>query len=612
MRNKLILIILSIILIFMILGTVSAADINVGPGKTYTNISAAVAASNDGDTINVYDDNGNPKTYQDYVFINKNLTIISKGNVTITPNSAYNNVFHITTFGEGSSIKNFNIKGNGMASGTGIYSFCGDFSPSRITIENNQISGFQWGIQSSYDSESKILKNHIFDNGNGIRLLGGIYTEIRDNIIANNIVGINCDNPYSSGDKNQYLKIIGNTLQNNQMGILLNDSNYNTISGNILESNTNNGITLLSSSFCKLSGNTIKHSSTGIFIEKAWPGFDGNNEIKSSSITDCGTGIEIKGSTYAKVISSSIAYNTIGIIIHGFFVSLSTLTWIPAETNEIFLNAIHHNQNGIMIDDSSNNGVYENDIYNNGNGITVTRLLATSENNHINNNRIAYNTHLGLINYASNLVDAICNWWGSNKSPSNKISLGAINYNPWIVLKIYEGTSSAPYDWRKIIADLTYTSAGYQMDATGPEGGVVPTSILVTFGSDHGIIETPKFINEVSTANSILTMPTSFSGTIYTWIMVDDQFLYLPITVATQQPPQYIGNSFLFNSNFFKIIHVVAIHINNSNNRKNSNQSSGNTGSNSGGTSGNVNTIILAIFAIIVIGGGGYWLFARK
>jgi|GEM_PF-6690064 Nitrous oxidase accessory protein len=499
---------------------------------------------------------------------------------------------------------------------------------SKITIENNEIYNCFQGISVAINrNDIKILNNHIFNNTiEGISLDWGTGTSITNNTIENNKWGITCDEV-------DYLSIEGNKINNNYYGISLTRSYKSPllVYNNVLINNMETGITIFEVYNSQILGNIIKNSTKGISI--SLDGYDlvnkvtkSCNVIKSCIIADCGTGIEIISSSFNRILTSVIESNNIGILIHGSYVSLSSGTWNPAKQNTIIRNSISNNkQNGIIIDDASENGVYSNDIYNNGNGITLTSLLATSELNWINNNRIIHNTGYGIVSYISNIVDATCNWWGSNEYPSNKIWGSLIDFDPWIILKLYEGPTVSPKAWRRVVADLTYTSAGWRQDYTNQEYGGAPTTMMVSFGTDQGTIDTPKSINEHSMATSTLILPSAFSGTVYTWIMVDDEFLILPINIASQTPVYFKSNLFnLFNSNIDKImktgitVNYAATSTNQStgNSGNNSGSNSGNSGSNSGGTSGgpysNIIIIIAAMMTIIIISSGGYWLFTRK
>ena len=77
-----------LMLLVLSIGSVSAANLDVGPsGYNYTSINQAINNATPGDTINVHDNNGANYTYnENIIVINKNISLLSKGKVSITQN----------------------------------------------------------------------------------------------------------------------------------------------------------------------------------------------------------------------------------------------------------------------------------------------------------------------------------------------------------------------------------------------------------------------------------------------------------------------------------------------------------------------------------------------
>ena len=101
-------------------------------------------------------------------------------------------------------------------------------------------------------------------------------------------------------------------------------------------------------------------------------------------------------------------------------------------------------------------------------------------------NDLAGNARAGLINAASNTVDATNNWWGCSTGPGtagcsgviNTMTTGSATFAPWLVDHIT--IPSAPVPINSTITgtvDLTYNSAG------GQPGGTVPDGTTVVFSS---------------------------------------------------------------------------------------------------------------------------------
>ncbi|QUH22613.1 DUF11 domain-containing protein [Methanobacterium alkalithermotolerans] len=103
----------------------------------------------------------------------------------------------------------------------------------------------------------------------------------------------------------------------------------------------------------------------------------------------------------------------------------------------------------------------------------------------INFNRIMGNTGNMEIYYNSGIVNANNNWWGSNTSPSSKVST-QVNVSNWLVLNINAVPNSILTGNNSIItADLTRNQNGVYFD---PANGHVPDGIVVTFTGTRGSI----------------------------------------------------------------------------------------------------------------------------
>ena len=162
-----ILLVSSIILIFGVIGPVSAATITVNPGQSIQ--SAINSASND-DTIIV-----NTGIYNENIVVNKKITLIANGNVDIIAGDNQNPVITVTA--SGTVIKNFKLSNSIV----GVQYFG--------TVSNNQlINNIIVGTGTSY--------------GNGISFSTGT--------ASNNLVQ-------------------GNTISNELHGILFNEGNVNNI-----------------------------------------------------------------------------------------------------------------------------------------------------------------------------------------------------------------------------------------------------------------------------------------------------------------------------------------------------------------------------------------------
>ena len=100
---------------------------------------------------------------------------------------------------------------------------------------------------------------------------------------------------------------------------------------------------------------------------------------------------------------------------------------ITIQDNKIY----NHDSCGIYLSDVYDNiSISQNDIYNNGEGIYLDNCYGVDSDAAIHYNNIRDNTYYGVWNNGTILVDATCNWWGSNSGPYDpKLLPNTPNYN---------------------------------------------------------------------------------------------------------------------------------------------------------------------------------------
>lgn len=259
--------VLLIVSILAIVNPVSAATLEVGPGKTHATINAAVAAAFAGDTILVY-----PGTYNENITIDKSLTLqgVDKDTTIVKPSA---NAFEwitintsnvhlknltfdgdgyiirqaITTRGSGSIsnciIKNIDYTPTESYQGYGIYIHYGtagqDWEINGNKFENiKRIGVALFGVEVSGPNNKATISNNIFlGNGDGdwveyaIQVEEGGLAYIDGNNISNyrGVVSIwgsagilvsNLFGQYAANPKVQSTAYItGNTITNNTTGV---------------------------------------------------------------------------------------------------------------------------------------------------------------------------------------------------------------------------------------------------------------------------------------------------------------------------------------------------------------------------------------------------------
>lgn len=218
---------------------------NTRTNKTYSSIQAAIddAETLNGDTILV---GSGPytETYTENVNVTKQLTIATRGKVTVTALDVNNPVFKISLGGTNSIINGFTITGATGSSGIYLDPFVNS------TIIGNNITGNLNGIyiqnaDSTTITNVTITGNNITNNSNnGIHVGNGNATITENNITGNSNNGIFIGN----GSPLANNTIEGNNITNNLNGVYIEDSNdtivavRNNITKNNIKDNSNIGV----------------------------------------------------------------------------------------------------------------------------------------------------------------------------------------------------------------------------------------------------------------------------------------------------------------------------------------------------------------------------------
>jgi uncharacterized repeat protein (TIGR01451 family) len=267
--------------------------------------------------------------------------------------------------------------------------------------------------------------------------------------------------------------------------------------------------------------------------------------------------------------SSEHPFKTIGTAISGVYpggtVHIASGTYTGTNNKDLTVNK---NMNIVGSSASSTilNAENSGRIFNIVNGVTVTISNLTLENANaagnggaINNagtltinscnllNNVAsgtgeaiYNT--GTINIHFNRIigtgiiiasqsgsaNATNNWWGSNSSPSGKVS-GNVNVSTWLVLNIKATpTTIQTGDTSKITVDLTHDQNGVYYS---PSAGHVPDGIPVSFTSTLGSID-PSNVSLINGIGISIFTAGSKSGSANVNAQYDSQNVSTTITIG--------------------------------------------------------------------------------
>ncbi len=194
-------------------------------------------------------------------------------------------------------------------------------------------------------------------------------------------------------------QLINNIIHDNYIGIYLESSDNNTISGNIISNSIDNGLVIANSYNNTISGNTAKYNGNGINLLETE-----NNIVSGNIMLNNGGGIGLGNTNYTMILNNTVKHSS------GEGISCTG----SSNNNWISNNYVDNNTWGMSFGDQSHNNTaianYVNDssaigievyhdnqtfldniITNNGNGIMIT-----SSNNNISGNTISFNDESGI------------------------------------------------------------------------------------------------------------------------------------------------------------------------------------------------------------------------
>jgi parallel beta-helix repeat protein len=421
---------------------VKAAIITVDDsgGAMYTKIQDAINASNDGDTVFVY--NG---TYYEYVVVNRTINLTGEDrNTTIIDGLGGGNVVtitadwvNITEFMILHSLANSNIgliinsDNNTIYNNSIINNDHGILlsSSSNNTIVNNTIANNVYGIFIESSPNNTITNNELFNNGEGAMSGVGIEIESSFNIIIKNNNLFN-DGVFIRGSQLLHYNshtIPSNNFVNNRPLYYYKDCTNLSIDGipvgelilvnctnidvkNIQINRTDFGMEIIYCSDILLAySNISSNSRSGIWFELSsnstitgndffsnYGGYDiaflrsSNNTISDNNLSSSPVSIGMDFSSDNNMISNNVVSMT----------SIYCIIVQKSSNNIIKNNHVFNNWVGITITETSNNNtVADNIIVNNENGIYIDSPSAVD--NVILRNNISSNLNYGLITWST-------------------------------------------------------------------------------------------------------------------------------------------------------------------------------------------------------------------
>ena len=264
-----------------------------------------VGSSNNTLTDNIVSDNDN-----DGIILEDSGNNVLSGN-----NVSSNDSDGIRIDGAGST--NNVLSGNNVSNNpSGIIvgdSWSGDSSFS--ILSGNNVSNNNYGIQiTEYSNNNTLIGNMVSSNHNeGIRLEGSSNNTLTDNIVSdNNNYGIIILPTVASASGNNTLS--GNNVSSNSgVGIVVGNNLYggssnNTLTDNIVSSNDEAGIIIRGAASMNnvLSGNTVSSNLLGIDLD-----YSGNNTLSGNNVhLNIYDGIDLYGSSYNVLSGNNVSSNS--------------------------------------------------------------------------------------------------------------------------------------------------------------------------------------------------------------------------------------------------------------------------------------------------------------
>ncbi len=293
-------------------------------GADYEKIQDAINASQDGDTVRVYEGH-----YEEHVVVDKSIDFIGNGSETTTiDGGGSGDVVQITA--DWVNMSGFSVTGSGN-----------EWSDAGIKVES---------------SNNHIFMNNCSDNKHGIKLSSSSYCTISNNTCLKNERGIRL---YFSST----CTLTNNTCENNGQGIRLQYSAGCTITNNTCSWNNDEGIKLSFSSYCKITNNTCENNEYGISLGSSRDCTTTNNNCSNNEY-----GISLGLSRDCTLDNNNCSSNDE----YGIWLWDSDFCTL---TN----NTISKNRDGMNLEFSSqDNTAHYNNIYNS----TEYGINASDNNNH--------------------------------------------------------------------------------------------------------------------------------------------------------------------------------------------------------------------------------------
>lgn len=289
-----------------------------------------------------------------------------------------------------------------------------------ITIQGLNITGAgtnHAGVYVHQSANCKVKDNILHDDALGVYPFYSDNTLISNNTATKSLLAGNGRAVII--EYSNYNTISGNTVSNNNHGISVSYSNGSIISDNNVSLSGNNSIRLENAENTTVQNNNLSSSgSFGIYLASSSGNFLRSNTVFNYSASN---GISLLLSSGNEISSNTVSNPSITGNTHGIFLNTS-------DNNIINNNTATNNDYGIAMRYSKNNSVLNNTASNNNRGIYIAY---TSSLNTLTGNQANSNTYSGIVldNAGNNTVINNTATLNDDTSGSSGIVLGSSSNN---------------------------------------------------------------------------------------------------------------------------------------------------------------------------------------
>lgn len=277
---------------------------------------------------------------------------------------------------------------SGVNASNGVYGFYIYVSDGTNITGCDAFQNSVRGIYLGFSTANNVTNSNSIGNGIGILLREITWTNVAGNTVSNSAGG-----GFNTGDgivlesSSHYNTILGNVVTfNADDGIYLRDANANELNGNTVTDNTGDGIYLRDAFLNELIGNNVSQNlGDGIYFRNA----DDNNITNNEVFMNQDDGIYLRTSDNNNLTGNEFSLN----LGDGIYI-------LSSSQNTLLTNDAFNNRYGINFDSSSQNTLLGNNASYNRYGF----YFDSSSQNILDGNNASYND-CGIFLYLSSYID---------------------------------------------------------------------------------------------------------------------------------------------------------------------------------------------------------------